>query len=612
MRYSGEKKRRLFLPLSSIRTRFLFGFVFLSATVCIILFIYFYIHARNQIIASVGESQSLRISGAARIVDAEVNQIDNFLYWLITSDDLEALLTVEDPSSLPYSAHMQKLYSDLNNIHLYSLAKKRINLLYIRGANGLTLRWGLNAYNIDPERIFQDDWYHHALSSNGAILWFPAIPNYSRVPLVSTLSRPSAYVLPVFKYVKYGTSEHILGEIILLLDSQTLVYSGAQTEGALDMMVDADGTVLAANDFSYVGRNLSQEPFYRSLSLEEGAFRGSLDGVPSLITSCPTANGHRMISFLSIDIVTGTQQTFLRSYGLCFIIVCAFVVAMSLYLSANFTRPIQAVTERIEDISHGVFHQTPLELPKWNVDEIVHLSGRLDVMEQNIQQLIDERVIREREKRSLEIQMLQSQISPHFLYNTISSIRMMATLQGSQGIARMLDSLSVILSTALRNSGERVTLQAELSVVDAYIFIQRIRYHGRIRYELDVKDPSLLDCLITRFTLQPLIENAIFHGLVPKNDFGQIVLTIERLGDTIRLTVTDDGVGLAESAKRQLSDDGPDESRFSGHGFGLRNVDRRLKLVYGEAYGLTILSSGRPTQIAVTIPVQRQAEQQAK
>ena len=589
---------------SSIRTRFLLGFVCLSIMVCLIFLVYFYIYAREQIIQNVGNSQTLRVQDATRIVDAEMSEVNNFLYWLITNEDLKSLLTAEDPLLLPHSAHMQKLYGELNSIHLYSQAKKRINLLYIKGKNGLTLRYGLNAYNMDPEWMFEDDWYRQSQSSNGAILWFPAIHNYSLVPLMSTMSRPSTYVVPVFKYIKYGTSDDIFGEIILLLDSQMFIYGEA--DGALDMMIDEKGTVIAANDFSYVGRNLASEAFYPgSRDSSGGTLRAALDGVPSLITVSPNMQGNRMISALSISSITDAQSTLLRSYGLCLIIVVVFVFVMSMYLSANFTRPIQAVVQRIEDISHGVFHQSPMELPTWNVDEILYLSHRLDVMEQNIQQLINERVIREQEKRELEIQMLQSQISPHFLNNTISSIRMMATMQGSQGIARMLDSLSVILSTVLRKSDDGVSLRDELSVVDAYIFIQRIRYHGRIRYELCLEDPSLLDCKIMRFTLQPLIENAIFHGLVPKNDFGQIILTIERLGETVRLTVSDNGVGISEKARRLLSADEPPREHDSLHGFGLRNVDRRLKLVYGECYGLSILKEANPTQIAITIPLQR-------
>lgn len=243
-----------------------------------------------------------------------------------------------------------------------------------------------------------------------------------------------------------------------------------------------------------------------------------------------------------------------------------------------------------------------MNMAAWNVEEVRFLSARLDVMEYKLQNLIRERVVREQEKRDLEIQMLQSQISPHFLNNTISSIRMMATIQGAQSIERMLEGLSTILASTLERSAEQITLRDELKVVDAYIYIQRIRYHGRIKYELKLEDESLLDCLIVRFTLQPLIENAIFHGVVPKNEIGCITLSIRQDGENLSFIVADDGVGIPpEKAEGLLNGPKTNDHRIL-HGFGLSNVNRRLKLIYGENYGLSIISISGLTQIAITIP----------
>lgn len=602
---SSERFQLTRMHISSIRTRFLLGFVALSVMVSVIFLFYFYTFSQEQIVQRVGDVQTLRISSAMHNAEMQLSEVNSFLYWLITNKELESLLRLEDPDDAPYSAYKQGFYYDLNNIHIYNQVKNRINLLYIRGTNGLTILYGKNAYNIETETVLQDEWYQQAKNSNGSILWFPSIKNYSRIPLVGIIKPPAEHVIPVFKYIKYGTSSRIFGEIILLLDSDIMIYvDDAGMEDALDMMVDPEGTVIAATDFNYVGRSLSDEEFYKkAIKQERGTFSANVDGVSSLVTiSRPQNSGNSLISILAMSSITQTGLTLIRSSSLWALAIMVFSLIVSVYLSANFSRPIQAIIKRIDDISQGVFHQQPMNMAAWNVEEVRFLSARLDVMEYKLQNLIRERVVREQEKRDLEIQMLQSQISPHFLNNTISSIRMMATIQGAQSIERMLEGLSTILASTLERSAEQITLRDELKVVDAYIYIQRIRYHGRIKYELKLEDESLLNCLIVRFTLQPLIENAIFHGVVPKNEIGCITLSIRQDGENLSFIVADDGVGIPpEKAEGLLNGPKTNDHRIL-HGFGLSNVNRRLKLIYGENYGLSIISISGLTQIAITIP----------
>lgn len=602
---SSERFQLTRMHISSIRTRFLLGFVALSVMVSVIFLFYFYTFSQQQIVQRVGDVQTLRISSAMHNAEMQLSEVNSFFYWLITNKELESLLRLESPDDVPYSTYKQGFFNDLNNLHIYNQVKNRINLLYIRGTNGLTILYGKNAYNIETESVLQDEWYQQAKVSNGSILWFPAIKNYSQIPLVGIIKPPADHVIPVFKYIKYGTSSHIFGEIILLLDSDIMIYiDDAGMEDALDMMVDSNGTVIAATDFDYVGKSLSDETFYKeAIKQERGTFSASVDGINSLVTiSRPQRSGNSLISILAMSSVTPTVLTLVRSSILWALAIMIFSIIVSIYLSANFSRPIQAIIKRIDDISQGVFHQHPMNVTAWNVEEVRFLSARLDMMEYKLQHLIRERVVREQEKRDLEIQMLQSQISPHFLNNTISSIRMMATIQGAQSIERMLEGLSTILASTLKQSAEQITLRDELKVVDAYIYIQRIRYHGRINYELRLENENLLNCLIVRFTLQPLIENAIFHGVVPKNEIGRIILSVRRDGENLSFIVADDGVGIPPEKVEGLLNGPKTNDRRILHGFGLANVNRRLKLVYGESYGLSIISTSGLTQIAVTIP----------
>lgn len=592
---------------SSIRTRFLLGFICLSLVVSLIFVFYFYTISARQIIQSVGDSQSQRINNSVRIADIELSEVNSFLYWLIANEDLKDLL-LRSPSDLGrFYGAKQSFYEDLNNIHLYRQVKNRINALYILGNNGLQIRFGKNAYNTDLSSLLSDDWYHRAVQSSGGIEWYPAIKNYSMVPLISTAAQLSDYIVPVFKYVKYGISDQIVGQIILLLDSDLLLYSTTDaSDSTVDMVVDASGTVLACTHPDVAGLSVSDEAFYqKALMKRDGFFTVGVNGSSHLITSSHSSvSSNLLISLMPVSAVTQSMRSIMQSCLLCLGIVMGFSILASTYLSANLSRPIREVVGRIDEISQGVFHNQPLKLPTWNIEEIAFLSSRLDVMERNLQTLIHERVVREQEKRVLEIRTLQSQISPHFLNNTISSIRMMATMQGSEGIARMLEALSTIIASTVQNSAEKVSLRDELSVVDAYLFIQRIRYRGKVSCEVHVTDESLLQCQILKFTLQPIVENAIFHGIAPKNSFGHIIIDIGKRKEDIRLSVADDGVGIAPERVESLLNGPVRDDGGILHGIGLSNVNRRLKLVYGEQYGLSIPLCPGLTKIVILIPTE--------
>jgi two-component system sensor histidine kinase YesM len=172
----------------------------------------------------------------------------------------------------------------------------------------------------------------------------------------------------------------------------------------------------------------------------------------------------------------------------------------SLFLSDNFTRPIH-------------FH---------NDNEINDLGQNIAKMARDIQRLLEESLRQEQEKRAVEIKMLQGQINPHFLHNTLNSIKWMAALQGADGIKEMTNCLGKLLEAVMGEVNQKITLAAELQILDDYLYIQRIRYKGKVDFKKVIADKGILRYLIVKFTLQPLVENAIFHGIEPKRRIGRI------------------------------------------------------------------------------------------
>jgi two-component system, sensor histidine kinase YesM len=224
---------------------------------------------------------------------------------------------------------------------------------------------------------------------------------------------------------------------------------------------------------------------------------------------------------------------------------------------------------------------------------LIVMAYGINLMTRQISDLMDRRLEDEKNKRDLEYRMLQSQINPHFLYNTLNSIKWMATIQNAAGIAEMTTALSRFLKILSKETRELVTLRDELLFLDDYLVIQKYRYGGSVSFEKKIED-ELLDPPVPRFILQPLVENAIFHGIEPKGS-GNIVLLAEKRDADVLISITDDGVGMAAPP---LPSDGE-----SVRGLGIYSVDERLRYAFGEGYGLSIESKqGSYTKVTIRVP----------
>lgn len=221
------------------------------------------------------------------------------------------------------------------------------------------------------------------------------------------------------------------------------------------------------------------------------------------------------------------------------------------------------------------------------------------------------RVEDEQQRLALEYQMLQNQISPHFIYNALNSIKWMATIQKAPGVAEMVTALSRLMKNVSKGTQKLTSLQEEFALLEDYFTIQRYRYGGTITLEMPaLQDEDLLNRYrIPRFTLQPLAENAIFHGIEPKGGVGRLAVIMEvdpESGDLL-IHLSDDGVGMTpEQIRELLSGQGlEDDNGLQFRRLGIWNVHRLLQLSFGQNYGLSIQSSpGEGTTITMRLPEQ--------
>ncbi|MGI6777120.1 MAG: sensor histidine kinase [Acetivibrionales bacterium] len=301
-------------------------------------------------------------------------------------------------------------------------------------------------------------------------------------------------------------------------------------------------------------------------------------------------------------------------------ILTAMITAMCIFFAVRFSRqiskPIHQLVLRLQKVAKGDFEVDRVNI-KTN-DEINILVESFNYMISKIRDLIEEikakagleKQLHEQQIKNLEmmnllnqseLKFLQSQINPHFLYNTMNSIAALALIEGAGQTKKMIESLSDILKYNLKKVNENVSLREECRIVESYLYIQKARFGERIKYKL-VFDESIMDCFVPSMIIQPLVENAIIHGLEPKEEEGVLEVAIKDGNENILITIKDNGVGMDKEKLQELLDEERQNKNDSNKSIGVSNVLRRLKLKYCKNVIDVKSIKGEGTEICIKIP----------
>lgn len=295
----------------------------------------------------------------------------------------------------------------------------------------------------------------------------------------------------------------------------------------------------------------------------------------------------------------------LEILAICLVIVMVAVISArrAVGISRSITDPISAIYRRVQEIGHGdLTEKTPVQAED---SKLRALSSGIEDMAVRLDRQIEVNRQEQIRLRSIELSLLQAQINPHFLYNTLDAIVWLIETGKNQQAEEMVTSLSNYFRAFLSNGKDIVTLGEEEQHIRSYLEIQQVRYQDRLTYEIRM-DPGLRNVQIPKMTLQPLVENAIYHGIKPKRGVGLITVTSCLEHERVILTVSDTGNGMDPAALEKLWEDIRGED---ARGFGLAATYKRLQLAYGAEFSFSIDSRpGEGTAITMGIPCRTEAE----
>lgn len=382
--------------------------------------------------------------------------------------------------------------------------------------------------------------------------------------------------------------------LVIAVDEKNLMEEYAainQYEGAWACLVDRAGNIYSSADKERIGKKLegNSELFFTDGRVAEI----SEDGLTYYVSGKEISKtGLWLLIKIPKESYAAAMTRIARQYVLiiCLVFVAVLIAGMAaVYKGTSFLADIE---KRFVAVKNGDYSVT---LPDFKSSELYELSRAFNGMTKQIDYLIHEVYEKEIAVNKAEVRFLQSQINPHFLFNTFATIGTKAKLAGQEEIYRMIRAVSTLLEAGFRPDEKgTVEVRRELEYVECYLYIQKERFGERLQYEVKIEEEALLHCQVPRLCLEPIVENAVIHGIEPKVGKGRVVIEISGEDEDLCLTVTDDGVGFG--AERE-------ESEKKGNSIGIRNTDKRLKLMYGEAYGI-FLDEGveKGARVIIKIP----------
>ncbi|RKL67118.1 sensor histidine kinase [Salipaludibacillus neizhouensis] len=445
------------------------------------------------------------------------------------------------------------------------------------------------------------DWYQTAVSGKGLLNW-------SLIENEMKDNQKGLSLTRVIHSIEHGT----FGVLVIDVNTNYLNWILSQ-ETLPTMIVDSNNNIVAANRTDLINSNLEEDTFSTKLINEElGTFRDVIFDEPSYvivenISVENSLNDLRIVSTITdAEIVQDANR--LSRLGIIIISFSFFVALILIYsFSHLISKRLSILSNHIDKVAKG---NLSTSLIVDGEDEIGKLSEQFNTMTVSIKELLEEVEEKNNEKRMLEkrqdeikFKMLASQINPHFLFNTLETIRMRAHINGEKEIAHAVKKLGKLLRTSLEVGGGMIPLKQEIEMVTAYLEIQNFRFSERIEFELRI-DQESKNCRIPPLSIQPLVENAVIHGLENKAEGGRIIVETSVIDNLILVRVIDNGVGIKNEKVKEISHSLKEERDRAENRIGLRNVHERLMLTYGK--GLVIESEYlKGTCISFYIPVQK-------
>ena len=533
-------------------------------------------------------------------IDSYITYMDNIASVIAKSQDAYQLLYQQiGEDEATKEGHRKRLLEQFNTILKSREDIRNIGIVQKDGV--MLINSGYQAINPDLDLSTQE-WYTNAVDNyNQYCLTSSHVQHVikGQRPWVITLSRE------IHNFYGTGNSDGVVfidlnyNAIIDLCDQNSIGDKGYV------FILDQDGNIVYHPSQQQLYNELQTENIDTVMNADSDiVVTGEGDDEKIYTLSHSETTGWTIVGCVNMAELLKDSREANNIYVMTAIVLVAIAMILSSFIARSITLPIQKLRDSMKKVQEGDFKAADVVIPSQN--EIGSLTTSFNAMTHRIEELMEENVKEQEQKRKIELKALQSQINPHFLYNTLDSIIWMAEGKKYEDVVLMTASLARLLRQSISNEDETVLIGQEIQYVKSYLTIQKMRYKDKLEFEINV-DPFINSVHIVKLVLQPIVENALYHGLKYKESKGLLTVTGYQKNQNAVIEITDDGVGMDEETLNHIFE--KHKVNYRSNGVGVYNVQKRLCMYYGKEYGLHYESEpGHGTTVTVTIPMEQEEQ----
>ena len=524
-------------------------------------------------------------------MDVYVETIEKMVNYIQLELQDTPFFTMESEGASGWDSETAYIRSVLENV---ANSHREVAGIFIATKEDLYVSTGMSRISRDP---FQNErWYREAAENPEEIQLISVVTGRN---IVTNRSYSIDDVFSLAKAVQDPETGEVLGVILLDIRHdiiQSSINGVTIGEKGFVFVMDQEDNIVYTPVNGIVYRVnpkwvKAMEPM--SVQIQGGSYQ--------IRSELSPYTGWRTVGVFSMDEVMSSVNTIVYILFTCVIISLVLVVIVSFKFSRTLTNPIFKLKRLMKQAESG---DLTVRFNFQHNDEIGELGQSFNHMIARIDQLIQMVYVEQENKRTAEMKSLQEQIKPHFLYNTLDTISWMARDYDAEDIVRLVDALTNMFRIGLSHGKDIITVKEEITHVSNYLYIQKIRYKDKLNYVIHV-DESLYAVEVPKLILQPLVENAIYHGVKAKRGGGTITITGVPEGENLVFTVQDNGAGMpqekVEELNRRMSERSVLDEQKS---FGLFYIRERIQLCYGKGYGVHVESAlGEGTRVTITLPL---------
>lgn len=436
-------------------------------------------------------------------------------------------------------------------------------------------------------RFYEEQIGDNGYGAGNGVKWYGGYTNGDfKIKALQNEGRKKINYITACRPVYWGSHTAWL-VININLDYFTDIYNSSDKENiqlSTTYIIDERGKTVSHLDKAVIGKEKDKQ-YIRSKS--EGPYTFE-EGNQQILCYPLHLNGWTMVNETPLSVILKDIKDIQIVFRIAVIAVAALSIFFTVFWVRYITRPLSDTVEAMKCMENGMLGITLVQKTKGR-DEIGLLVSQFNQMSQKIRQLVEENTRMEENKREMEIKMLKSQMNPHFLYNTLNTIKWMAIMKGEDSIVDCTSALGDLLQPLYRDNRTFWSLENEKNYIISFGKIMNYRYGEKVALQIDIKE-ELYGAEIPKFVLQPIAENAFLYGVSEKEEITVITISGWREEGDLLLRISDNGEGLEETKLVQLREslhESLNESRETNH-IGISNVHQRIQLLYGPGYGLEI------------------------